>query len=496
MATINFYLDSEDKKGLCPIHLKINCGGEKIKVATGLKIAAGYWDKIKQSVRLNSKEYNIINSFLSSFKNYAENVLAETQGIGLTKKEIKIRLSEFVSKYKEDNSVKILREDPMLNKKRLTFIDLFAGAGGFSEGFLQVDHYNFLYDFLLASDINENCDLTHRLRYNHQLGLQTKFLRQDISEPDFLDNLLKEIGNQKVDIVCGGPPCQSFSLAGKRKKFDKKDDLFSHYLRVISELKPKYFVMENVRGILTKESGKVKDMIIREIKSLIDVEELPSLITLISSLKKKFPNYADTLDSVLWVIKIQSSNYEEQRKLLEDYLIKIEKEFTNISSSLFDYHNNKTNDQILTIKHGIYLLQKRKELEYIKRDIIRIKDHCYLDNDEFVNDFNSFLDVISIDEIISRIKSALKQISSSSTKNELENISQSLDFLSYTIDECFDLFGDIASKTNTLQDFNTILENTSISYRLTNSGQCIKLWSPTKSRKSIICWFKKRPKND
>jgi DNA (cytosine-5)-methyltransferase 1 len=74
--------------------------------------------------------------------------------------------------------------------------------------------------------------------------MDAEFLRQDITEPDFLDNLLKKLKGQQIDVVCGGPPCQSFSLAGKRKKFDKKDDLFAHYLNVIRVLRPKYFVME------------------------------------------------------------------------------------------------------------------------------------------------------------------------------------------------------------------------------------------------------------
>jgi len=86
--------------------------------------------------------------------------------------------------------------------------------------------------------------------------LEAEFLKQDITEPDFLDNLLEKIGGRKIDVVCGGPPCQSFSLAGKRKKFDKKDDLFSHYLEVIKVLQPKYFVMENVKGILTMKHDK------------------------------------------------------------------------------------------------------------------------------------------------------------------------------------------------------------------------------------------------
>ena len=117
-----------------------------------------------------------------------------------------------------------------------TFIDLFAGAGGFSEGFLQVEYDSKYYDFLLASDINTTCEVTHRMRYNHQLGLSTEFLTKDITDPDFLEVLKSKIkqsyGDKPIDIVVGGPPCQSFSLAGVRKKNDKKDDLFSYYLKV------------------------------------------------------------------------------------------------------------------------------------------------------------------------------------------------------------------------------------------------------------------------
>ena len=108
-----------------------------------------------------------------------------------------------------------------------TFIDMFAGAGGFSEGFLQAEYNGSYYDFLLAGDINPTCEVTHRIRYNEQLGLPTEFLTKDITDPDFVETLCaileRKFTDSKIDVLVGGPPCQSFSLAGERKKNDKKD---------------------------------------------------------------------------------------------------------------------------------------------------------------------------------------------------------------------------------------------------------------------------------
>ena len=119
------------------------------------------------------------------------------------------------------------------SRRKVTFVDLFAGAGGISEGFMQAYTEDKYFDFRLASDINENCELTHRARYNNVLGLDTEFICQDIMEDSFLPNLLNKLKGQEIEVVTGGPSCQSFSLAGRRKKLDKRDDLFFHYLKVI-----------------------------------------------------------------------------------------------------------------------------------------------------------------------------------------------------------------------------------------------------------------------
>ena len=113
-----------------------------------------------------------------------------------------------------------------------------------------------------------------------------------------MKNLLKQIGGQKIDVVTGGPSCQSFSLAGRRKKLDKRDDLFFHYLKVLKALRPKYFVMENVKGILTKDEGRIKERIMREIRSIVDDMKMPQLFAFLdATLKPKLPAAGNKMQS-------------------------------------------------------------------------------------------------------------------------------------------------------------------------------------------------------
>lgn len=201
-----------------------------------------------------------------------------------------------------------------------TFIDMFAGAGGFSEGFLQVEDGDKHFDFLLGSDINPTCEVTHRMRYNEQLGLNTVFLTKDITDPDFVEELLERVqdnfGNTNIDVLTGGPPCQSFSLAGERRKNDKKDDLFSYYLKVIEALRPKYFVMENVYGILTKDQGRVKERIIKEIRNIVDYDHLEDFLKKCDSIKDK----GCELALALRVLKVWVEQHKAEVQRRADYL--------------------------------------------------------------------------------------------------------------------------------------------------------------------------------
>ena len=94
MATINYYLDKADKKGLSPIHLRINCNGKQIKASTGSKIKVEDFDKDKQEVRSSADNHTEINHYLSYLKDRADELLNRSYKKAFTNKEIKDKRDE------------------------------------------------------------------------------------------------------------------------------------------------------------------------------------------------------------------------------------------------------------------------------------------------------------------------------------------------------------------------------------------------------------------
>ena len=446
MATIKFYLDSTGKNGLAPIHLIIHCSGEKVKVSTGRNIEPLFFDKKKQRASTTYESYEELNNYLNYLEDRTDEMLNFSVKKNFSISEIKKHLSDYVSNYKSSNMVNILRQNIEDYGKPVTFVDLFAGAGGFSEGFLQAKENGHFFDFLVGNDINENCELTHIVRYNHQLGMDAKFLCQDITEPDFLENLMQKIDGKSVDVVCGGPPCQSFSLAGKRKKFDKKDDLFSHYLEVIKILQPKYFVMENVKGILTKEKGKIKDVIIKEINSIVDVKQIPLFKSFVSSLKRNKKVSPFVLDCLVQRIDLEQFTDSEADSSRESFIKSLDSKFRKLTPKIVDYQTSKMDVRINTIRHGLNILQRSKHWAKLKRDIIKEQDLSNVDNDYFVSDFHEFVHSLDPEEIISKIDRAFKALK---IKNEYsQNVEEILHALKiYTLN-----FDDVVTEVKSICD--------------------------------------------
>lgn len=139
-------------------------------------------------------------------------------------------------------------------------IDLFSGAGGLSKGFLDAG-----YDIKLGIDFDEKALLT--FSKNHG---DTKALKLDLFDLNNINIIKKkfEEKNDKLDVLIGGPPCQGFSLAGKREENDKRNKLYTAMLETAKKLLPRAVVLENVPGILTLYDGKVKERIFKDFKKL------------------------------------------------------------------------------------------------------------------------------------------------------------------------------------------------------------------------------------
>lgn len=138
-----------------------------------------------------------------------------------------------------------------------SLVDLFAGAGGFTEGFKQAG-----FTPIFANDSNTDAVFTYS--YNHpEAEISDADIR--VVDPVGLRRKLK-VKKGELDVLVGGPPCQGFSMAGRRNVYDTRNRLYRHYLRFVEAFEPRIIVMENVPGLLTMRNprdGKVIDDITR-----------------------------------------------------------------------------------------------------------------------------------------------------------------------------------------------------------------------------------------
>lgn len=140
--------------------------------------------------------------------------------------------------------------------KSYNFIDLFAGCGGLSEGFI-MDGFN----LIAANELDKNIMLTNK--YNHsKYASEENFILGDITKDEIKNKILDCCKGVPIDVIVGGPPCQGFSYAGWRNPNDKRNQLFREFVSLVCSIKPKFFVMENVPGILTMRGGDtIKEII-------------------------------------------------------------------------------------------------------------------------------------------------------------------------------------------------------------------------------------------
>jgi DNA (cytosine-5)-methyltransferase 1 len=140
---------------------------------------------------------------------------------------------------------------------KYNILDLFAGCGGLSQGFRELNKFNVPYANEFWKPAYESYKLSHK---------DTKVLIEDIKSltNEKLSTIMKEDKIKKIDIIIGGPPCQGFSMAGSRNIDDPRNRLFLEFVRIVDFLAPSFFIFENVKGLLSMKNKNNK-LVIEEI---------------------------------------------------------------------------------------------------------------------------------------------------------------------------------------------------------------------------------------
>ena len=167
-------------------------------------------------------------------------------------------------------------------KSSNTFIDLFAGCGGLSEGFYK---QNFRALTHVENDHYSCESLRTRMKYYGYSEKNISVIEKDITVKDIIRKIKNELKGSKIDVILGGPPCQSFSSLGRAKdansmKNDPRNYLFENYEKILNYFKPKIFLFENVMGLLTAkfQNKKVINIIKKKLgknyKILNDIDKM------------------------------------------------------------------------------------------------------------------------------------------------------------------------------------------------------------------------------
>ena len=179
------------------------------------------------------------------------------------------------------------------NSRIYNFIDLFAGAGGLSEGFIQAGFSPIAHVEMnsYAAKTLETRTAYYYLKETNQLNVYRDYMRGKISRDEFLkhipenqlksvfcetmsdetlptlfesiDAILEEKGISKIDVIIGGPPCQAYSLVGRAQSShmetpmaqDPRNELYKLYADFLKKYQPQMFVFENVMGIISANGG-------------------------------------------------------------------------------------------------------------------------------------------------------------------------------------------------------------------------------------------------
>ena len=214
----------------------------------------------------------------------------------------------------------------MKNVKKYNVLDLFCGCGGLSKGF---DKQGF--NIVAANDIWDDALKTFEL--NHK---SAKAVIGDIRDSEIRNTLYECFKDTKCDLIIGGPPCQAYSSAGSRDPNDPRGKLFRDYVEIVNYLKPKVFILENVKGMLSMKHYRPelndKEEQVREKHELVKgkIDKLMLLRKQNKNNPSKFIYTEEDADRLV-SLKKQKLKIEKNSKDFQEYVVDmVIREFRNI----------------------------------------------------------------------------------------------------------------------------------------------------------------------
>lgn len=145
-----------------------------------------------------------------------------------------------------------------MKQNQLTCIDLFSGAGGLSKGFLDAG-------FKIVVGVDNDDAALKTFAFNHKGAVA---MNADLSKQETFDKIKAAVGDDSIDVIIAGPPCQGFSLTGPRNFDDPRNKLYLSVIEMVHQFMPKGFIVENVPGMATMYDGQVKDEVLRRFRKL------------------------------------------------------------------------------------------------------------------------------------------------------------------------------------------------------------------------------------
>jgi len=225
----------------------------------------------------------------------------------------------------------------------LTFIDLFSGAGGFLRGFL-----NKGFEPLYSIENWKPAIDTHKLNYP-DIPIITEDIRKVSNE-----ELVEYANGRKVNVVVGGPPCQGFSTIGNRNPEDERNNLILEFLRVVKTIKPDYFIMENVRGLVSAKNGFYRDFLLDRFKEM-GYKNAVSKIVCATDYGVPQKRYRVIFMGSLNDEEIEfpkHTNSKENPEILKDYIMDLVGKENKIPNHIPTNHNPIVKERISYILEG------------------------------------------------------------------------------------------------------------------------------------------------